>query len=418
MWSVVGEIVSEGKERTRHGPAKVASANEAAPQMGGRGGMRQRADTGGGGVGAMATTTKTGETMTDTAKTRLFAFVSETTTRAKALGMGEKAKAMKEVSSSTAGTYQRLAKSRLDVSSETGGRLMEGVSARSWHTTRAALLHEATKAFVEARKACDVAQRAGDITGAAWQADQARNALVAFETVQTASKPDHRTAKKSARKTLPPSAQWTKQAFDAASEVQKPAVAVLWASGCRPAEIALGVDVKRGKNGVIVLDVPGAKIKADAGQPRRSIAIDSNSEAGKALLQILGNEKQVSISRPAQRIAKDFEDIRRKTGLKVSAYSFRHQFAAEVKTIYGAHTAGAEQIAAAMGHRVTRSQQHYGTKSQAHGGSGVLAVKAALPVKETRNRPALASSPAPATPAKSRPKIVGNAVSIDSTPKP
>ena len=36
---------------------------------------------------------------------------------------------------STASTYQRLAKSRLDLSSKDGGRLMVGVSARSWHTT-------------------------------------------------------------------------------------------------------------------------------------------------------------------------------------------------------------------------------------------------------------------------------------------
>ena len=45
---------------------------------------------------------------------------------------------------------------------------MDGVSARSWHTTRAALLHEATRAFVAARKACDAAQKAGDM-GRRWQ---------------------------------------------------------------------------------------------------------------------------------------------------------------------------------------------------------------------------------------------------------
>lgn len=47
---------------------------------------------------------------------------------------------------STASTYQRLAKSRLDLSSKDGGRLMVGVSARSWHTTRAGVI--AVKAVV------------------------------------------------------------------------------------------------------------------------------------------------------------------------------------------------------------------------------------------------------------------------------
>lgn len=359
----------------------------------------------------MATTTNTGETGGDTRKTRLFAFVKETTTRAQALGMGERMKAMKEVSSSTASTYARLAKSRLDVSSETGGRLMDGVSARSWHTTRAALLHEATRAFVEARKACDTAQRAGDLVEAGWAAVRARNAITAVQAIHDAAKPSQTAPKKSARKTLPPSPEWSKRAFEAATDAQKAAVAVLWASGCRPAEIAMGVDVRRARNGIIVLEVPGAKVKADAGQPRRTIGIKVDSEAGKALLQILGDAQQVNVVRKAHRIAKDFEDIRRKTGLKITAYSMRHQFAAEMKTLYGAHTAGAEQIAAAMGHRVTRSQQHYGSKSQAHGGSGVVAVKAVLPVKETRQRPALSQAPTTAQ-TKNRPKIIGNAVDL------
>ena len=67
-------------------------------------------------------------------KERLFAFVKETTALAKECGIVERAKAGK-TGDSTASTYQRLAKSRLDLSSKDGGRLMDGVSARSWHTT-------------------------------------------------------------------------------------------------------------------------------------------------------------------------------------------------------------------------------------------------------------------------------------------
>lgn len=324
-------------------------------------------------------------------KERLFAYVKETTALAKECGIVERAKAAK-TGNSTASTYQRLAKARLDLSSKEGGRLMEGVSARSWHTTRAALLHEAAKAFKAAREACDAAQREADWGTAARHAQNARRAVMAFRSVQDAQKPETTTPKRSARKTLPKAADWLGRAFAAASEVQKPAVAVLWAAGCRPAEIAMGVDVARRPGGVIVLNVPGAKVKADAGQPRRSIAIREDSEAGKALLAVLGDKQTMTVNRPAQRIGKDFADIRAKTGLNITAYSYRHQFAAEMKAKYGPETAGAEQIAAAMGHRVTKSQKHYGSKAQSQGGSGVIAVKAALPVKETRQRPAAAPS--------------------------
>ena len=126
---------------------------------------------------------------------------------------------------------------------------------------------------------------------AARHAQNARRALTAFKSVQDAVKPETTTAKRSARKTLPKSADWLSRAYEAATDAQKPAVAVLWASGCRPAEIAMGVDVSKRKGGVLVIEIPGAKVKDDAGQPRRSIAIREDSEAGKALLAVLATSR-------------------------------------------------------------------------------------------------------------------------------
>ena len=108
-------------------------------------------------------------------------------------------------------------------------------------------------------------------------------------------KPETTTAKRSARKTLPKSADWLSRAYEAATDAQKPAVAVLWASGCRPAEIAMGVDVSKRKGGVLVIEIPGAKVKDDAGQPRRSIAIKADSDAGKALLDVMGEKDRMTI---------------------------------------------------------------------------------------------------------------------------
>ena len=116
--------------------------------------------------------------------------------------------------------------------------------------------------------------------------------------------------------------------------------------------------MRRGPKGVVVIDVPGAKVRENAGQPRRSVAIDPQSGPGQALLALLGDAPAMTVKRGADRIRKDFADIRRRlgVGLGLSAYSFRHQFAAEVKAKYPPTPAGAEQVAAAMGHRTTKAR--------------------------------------------------------------
>lgn len=65
----------------------------------------------------MATTT------TDEAekRARLFAFVKETTQKAQAAGVVDRAKAGREVGQATQTTYRRLSANRLDLSSEGAG---------------------------------------------------------------------------------------------------------------------------------------------------------------------------------------------------------------------------------------------------------------------------------------------------------
>ena len=118
---------------------------------------------------------------TDERKARLFAFIQQTTKRAQAAGVVERMKAGRTVSEKTAKTYERNARARLDLSSDGGGRLLEGVSGRSFHAIRAALLHEAARLYGEARKAADEANRAGDHAGQVEAAKRARAAVEAFE---------------------------------------------------------------------------------------------------------------------------------------------------------------------------------------------------------------------------------------------
>ena len=81
----------------------------------------------------------------------------------KRLGLVERIKAGGEVSEDTAETYAATTRRRIDLDAPGGGRLMAGVSAASWHATRAALLWGAARAWHKAMRDQDAAQKAGDM---------------------------------------------------------------------------------------------------------------------------------------------------------------------------------------------------------------------------------------------------------------
>jgi integrase len=65
----------------------------------------------------------------------------------------------------------------------------------------------------------------------------------------------------------------------------------------------------------------------------------------------------------------------------VSPYSFRHQFAADLKNdLYP------EEIAKAMGHSVCRTQQYYGTRNQGRSGIPLIMVSAEKDLSQERDQ--------------------------------
>ncbi len=331
-------------------------------------------------------------------KEELHAFIRETTRLAGELGLVKRVKAGKGVSEATKAAYEKVGARRLDLRSRGLGQLMEGVSARSWHTVRAALLHQAAETFGQGRRACDQAQRDGDLERAARMALVTRRAVMAFERVQVAERPSVDAPRQTKRRSLPRSDDWQARVWEAATPVQRPGIAVLWAVGCRPAEIAMGVDVIRRPrpDGRVIVEVriPGAKVTEVSGQPSRRLAIDGMTPQGRALLDALGGRDALTIRRPAKRLTKDLAAIRAKIGLKVSPYSLRHQASANLKAELG--PAASKKVAEALGHATTRSQGRYGSVRQAQsGGSGVVGVKASREVRETRPGRRLRSGPAP-----------------------
>ena len=123
-------------------------------------------------------------------KSVLFERVKEAREAGKRLGLVERIKAGGEVSEDTAETYAATTRRRINLDAPGGGRLMEGVSAASWHATRAALLWGAARAWHKAMRDQDAAQKAGDMAGAMTHARRALAATVAIEAVEAAGHAD------------------------------------------------------------------------------------------------------------------------------------------------------------------------------------------------------------------------------------
>lgn len=298
----------------------------------------------------------------------------------------ERARAGDEVSEVTARTYGATVTRRMDLD-QGGGRLMQGVSAASWHATKAALSWGAARAWRDEMRAGDRAQKAGDVAGAEAHVRRAIIAAEAMAAIETAQRPEPTKRRATKRATLPKAEGWQARIYEAATDAQRPAVALLWATGCRPAEVGKGVDLVRDDKGRLLVRIPGAKVREahSAGQPVRMLLIDENTEAGKALAAVLGAEKKRTIQRKAERLNKDFAAIRARIGGSASPYSMRHQVSADLKADMGQDHA--EEIAAALGHRSTRSQGRYGSVQQAKGSSAIKAARATYPVRDRRSAP-------------------------------
>jgi integrase len=163
------------------------------------------------------------------------------------------------------------------------------------------------------------------------------------------------------------------------------AIAVLSASGCRPAEVVKGVAVALNAAGQLEFTIQGAKVfEGRQGQPWRHIQVPIEGNDTRVLamaVQAAGGQRVVKI-RSAKGLgwAVGYFGQRVYSGPKhrISCYSLRHALAADLK---GDGTPP-QTIAAALGHLVDKTKGVYGRPDGARG-KRRLTVKAALPVKAT-----------------------------------
>lgn len=186
-------------------------------------------------------------------------------------------------------------------------------------------------------------------------------------------------------------ADWRQRVF-AATETSRPAsmlrksVALLWITGCRPAEIEKGVSVyAQGQH--LIVHITGAKVgiidngvtKSQRGIEGRKLKISANQNEASELLFKLANDAggkilvkydAVALSNKVSEAAKK---ALKKKGNGVSPYCYRHAMGSDLKSCDAIDDVTRAQV---MGHLSVESLARYGRRRRGGGGpSPVQAVR-------------------------------------------
>ncbi|WP_222944792.1 site-specific integrase [Paraburkholderia sp. 31.1] len=198
-------------------------------------------------------------------------------------------------------------------------------------------------------------------------------------------------AKKSALKLLPP--DWRESIWVAASTPEwqqsrpqlMPALAVLWITGCRPAELEQGIELVASPDQLMV-KIRGAKCVdaggRERGQPTRHIgfSVDANANPALRFLHAVtcrnaakGNGKY-TITHNRDYLYNSVVALGRsafpKLRTRISPYCFRHQVASDLKAATSDHEITLEQAAKVMGHLSDYSIGAYGHAVHGRRGRG------------------------------------------------
>ena len=173
---------------------------------------------------------------------------------------------------------------------------------------------------------------------------------------------------------------------------------VLALTGCRPSELVHGIDIWRGKDEVtgkllIHLRIRGAKVKDSQGQPLRTISYDTNDPHPLVVVvnELLDTQSEPRVFAQVRSAVNLTVEIRRlarslwpKHKQPITAYCFRHQFAADLKA-----NGDDEATSRGLGHISAETRRLYGTAGQASKGHRLrpLRVEVERPVKPRRRGP-------------------------------
>lgn len=161
------------------------------------------------------------------------------------------------------------------------------------------------------------------------------------------------------------------------------ATIVAMLTGCRPHELLNGIKIKIDLPGTITFVIQGAKVTDRTGQPERVLVIDTSCSSYaigiEECFQAEGIDEDIIKIKSKDSFQKAVTRAAKRVGFKkVTPYSFRNQFSADLK----ADGWDRVSIALALGHINDRTQQVYGAINQGKGKTGLLEVSATRPVKE------------------------------------
>lgn len=185
-------------------------------------------------------------------------------------------------------------------------------------------------------------------------------------------------------------ADWRQKLFAEISPMYKMAAAVAAVTGCRPGELEKGIRVKRVDDDLVFL-IDGLKVSDVAGQAQRLLRIRIESVEAQYLANNLTSEPTTIKIRSAksftEAVAKAGKTAFPKLKERLSPYVWRHSLASDLKS----GQIDSDTIAKALGHRVSRTQEHYGRSC--HGGSPValVDVQASLAIRDNARQPMMST---------------------------
>lgn len=272
-------------------------------------------------------------------------------------------------------------------------------TTRAYYSYRAALVHSARGELKEALTERDKAARTKDAAAQSRAESRIGTALAILERYPPGERDRESnltreslyhgprqsarsTGKREALESREP--DWRDRLWQEIRIPDRDAVAVLALSGARPAELAKGIKVNRTEDS-LRFTIRGAKVDdcTGRGQPERVISIPRKEAMatveGRHLLESVRVPCNVSIDNSnalTHRLGRAGERV----GIvRVSPYDYRHAFASRLKEA----GVGRTEIAAALGHRVERSQASYGSAAlgQRSGSGRVSSASASRPVR-------------------------------------
>ena len=182
------------------------------------------------------------------------------------------------------------------------------------------------------------------------------------------------------------STDWREQMFLGLRSSSKylDVVAVLSATGARPAEFVRGIQVTLDAAGTLHFTIEGIKTHGGKyGQAERSFSVKVDRQELRYLRdRLVNNNGSLTVTASAGALSDKIRQLSKKVfpNLKstVSAYVFRHQVAADLK----ASGLLDVEVSAALGHSVDKTKGYYGAAQSARSTGGIKNIRSSRPVRE------------------------------------